>query len=1010
MVKTKKVKILSTLLVAVVATLAIALLSGQKNDKKVFAAELSVDGIKTDYLYNDYFNVPKSATVIVDGEEYVSDSFYVVLPDGNRVSSSGLVLSECGDYSVVYEKKLNDRYYSASKSFSVRKKVFELTSGSESVKYGALNKQFVAMGYAEGLKIGLAEGDVFAFNKPFDIYENNLEDLLSFNCMQTEPALCNFITLRLTDCYDPSIYLDITYKRGERYYSTNIVAGTCGGKTVGLVQNEQGNVKVGNTSYEIGKEGTTVYGNNPDNGNYSNLSYYLDTSDNGKIKIYVRVGDGMSNALVSEINNDKAYQYSFNGFTDGNVFLSLRASSLVGVTEAPIEIARIGNLAGKDFLSATYHDDDLSPIFYPNDFEKEYKVATGKELSVPVVEAYDDYGISGIADYVVTYEKNTAGASNVTVKNGKFTPMKNGSYTIDYRAYDVYGNLGELSLNLYAIDATDGISAVKGLNSDVSAGERYKLSDIVKITSLNENILNVNVTMETPDGETVVADSFGQSYLFDKVGEYTIKYSYSDIFYGGEFTANVNVVPNATPKFVNDKLYTNRYYIKNAEYSLFNVNAMNYTKGGSEAVATKTYVSYDGGEYVEINAKKFTVAGNRTIKFKTVCADNENVYIESAELPIIDAGYGSDGTVEIADYFAGNMSVAIAGRIPELTANSSDAYFEFINPVLFSQFGLGFEIPSTDDGRKQSVGSMTITLTDYFDPDNKYEINISGKNGKFAATVNGESHSLGKDWNGERLSVKIYGGVLLVGTRNIETTNPFESSLCFMSVRFDGVKAGFKVRVDEVCNQGLTTVSSGSTKVGDEVSPLVYAKMPEKVGSLRQEIVISRPYATDVLSPSSYEKLSLTVYKNGKPVKDVNGRELKGVTDFENEIKFVLEEFGKYSVMYNYTDGVGKESTPLYQIITVVDVEAPVLVLPDEGKAIDAEVGKAFKPDFEATDNVTDTSKLKVYYVVKDSDENFVMTTTSDIVISVQGKYTIIVYVVDEAGNGVSKSYYVNVR
>ena len=225
--------------------------------------------------------------------------------------------------------------------------------------------------------------------------------------MQTEPVLCNFITLRLTDCYDPSIYLDITYKRGERYYSTNIVAGTCGGKTVGLVQNEQGNVKVGNTSYEIGKEGTTVYGNNPDNGNYSNLSYYLDTSDNGKIKIYVRVGDGMSNALVSEINNDKAYQYSFNGFTDGNVFLSLRASSLVGVTEAPIEIARIGNLAGKDFLSATYHDDDLSPIFYPNDFEKEYKVATGKELSVPVVEAYDDYGISGIADYVVTYEKNT---------------------------------------------------------------------------------------------------------------------------------------------------------------------------------------------------------------------------------------------------------------------------------------------------------------------------------------------------------------------------------------------------------------------------------------------------------------------------------------------------------------------------------------------------------------------------------------------------------------------------
>lgn len=137
------------------------------------------------------------------------------------------------------------------------------------------------------------------------------------------------------------------------------------------------------------------------------------------------------------------------------------------------------------------------------------------------------------------------------------------------------------------------------------------------------------MSIETPKGETIEAESSSQLYVFDEVGTYSIKYAYSDMFYGGEIAADVNVVPNVLPKFESDKLYTNRYYIKNAEYSLLNVKAWNYTVSGSEVVNTKTYVSYDGGEYAEINPKGFVVAGNSTIKFKTVCVNNKNVYIES---------------------------------------------------------------------------------------------------------------------------------------------------------------------------------------------------------------------------------------------------------------------------------------------------------------------------------------------------------------------------------------------
>ena len=953
--KTKKMTILSVLLIGIIALCAGVFLLGFDKGKSVYAAELSVGGIRTEYLYKDTVDIPKTATIIIDGEEYESDSFYVILPDGNRISSSKIMLDQCGDYSIVYEKTVENKRYEATKTFSVKKKVFELTSGSNSVEYGTLNDQFVAVGQPEGLKIGLAEGDTFVLNKPFNIYENNLEDLISFNCMQTEPVLCNFLTLRLTDCYDPSIYLDITYKRGDRYYSTNIVAGTCGGTTVGLVQNEQGNVKVGNSSYEIGSEGTTVYGNNPENGNYSNLSYYLDTTDRSKIKIYVRVGDGTSNALVTEINNDKAFQYSFPGFTDGNVFLSLRAQSLVGVSEAPVQIAKFGDYSGKDFLTDDYYNDDLKPIFQPSDFEKEYKIAVGKEVKVPEVNVKDDYGIRGLADYCVTYEKNTSNASNISIKNGKFVPEKKGAYTIDYFAYDVYGNISELSINLYAVDAEDGITAVRKLDAEISAGERYKFSDIVNIDSLNESILNIVVTIKTPKGEIIEAESFSQTFVFDEVGTYSIKYTYSDIFYGGEITAEVSVVPNALPKFESDKLYTNKYYIKNAEYSLLNVKARNYTASGSEVVNTKTYVSYDEGDYIEINPKKFVVTGNSTIQFKTVCVSNENVYVESDVRKIVDVGYSDDNAVEIEKYFDGSMSVEIEDRVPLLTASSSDAHFEFINPLVFSQFGLGFEIPLTSDGRKQSATSVTITLTDYFDADNKYEIEISGRNGRYAAVVNGESYSLDGDWNGVKVPIKIIGGILLIGTRNIEAVNKFTSDLCFMSVKFDGVSSGFKVKVSEICNQSLTTISADSTKVSDGAAPYVYAELPDEVGSLGQEIIISKPYATDVLSPSSYENLSVTVLKSGaygdEPAKDVNGRELSGITDFESEIKLVLSDYGEYTIIYNYVDGRGngKNTSLLYRIVTVVDIEAPVLNLENEGKTVNVGIGETFKPKFTVT-------------------------------------------------------------
>ena len=66
MLKIKKVKILSVLLVGIIALCASALLFGIENNKNVYAAEVSVGGIRTEYLYKDTVNVPEKATMTVE--------------------------------------------------------------------------------------------------------------------------------------------------------------------------------------------------------------------------------------------------------------------------------------------------------------------------------------------------------------------------------------------------------------------------------------------------------------------------------------------------------------------------------------------------------------------------------------------------------------------------------------------------------------------------------------------------------------------------------------------------------------------------------------------------------------------------------------------------------------------------------------------------------------------------------------------------------------------------------
>lgn len=967
-------------------------------------AVVSIETLKTSYDRGETLVVPENAGIEYGGKILAAENCYLVSPDGKALSGRTFELSATGRYTLVLETTSEGKRISANKTFTVNENLYDLDSEESYIEYKGLNSAFANGGMTKGLSLHLTDGATFTYKQPINIYEKSLTDILRFNLMRRDNFV-EYLTVRLTDCYDPSLAIDITYWKVSMEEYVAMTAGQKGNSSLGLVEaktdsGETGKYVIDGKQYNVGIFGTEVEGNRnrADNQNVNNITLSLDTSDRAAIKIYESTDTEKHTKLITELNNDKLYAYKFPGFTNGNVFLSITASGFKNVKYADVEIGEIMGERNEELNRMGKYIDVEPPIITLGGNETDNRIYTGLYAKLPSAVARDASGIAKDVDYTVWYNYYGYPKTAVSVTDGKFLAEKDGEYTVVYTAIDRYGNEAEKLFTVRtAGNKTEGIGIRTENVGEIFAGETVDLMNYT-VDSLCGSP-KVKVTLVYPDKTEKQVTT--NALLIERTGEYTVRYDYEDAYYNGSREYKFVAKASVKPAFESSFIPVPARFIKNANYSAEKPAAYVYTESGKTISEVKAYVSFDGGEYKEFDAADFTVTASETVKIKYVCEADPTVFIESAEIPVTDAGYGTK-QLEVSKYFYGDFDGESDLTKTVYNANKAgNAKLGFTGRILLSAFALDFNVAA-----EKIVSSFEIVLTDYYDRTKTASIKLFGNNGATSYSVNGERGELITPWKGTRTRVSATDGGVRIGNAAINADFGFTSDLCLVNFVFDGVEEGFSFELYTFCNQSFKRANR------DVIAPMISAAEPDKIMNIGENYYTAIPCVADVLSPSPFKNCTISVYREGKIFVGENGIKFEKLpADKSYEVKFT--DYGIYLFVYEYSDGAGYPIDVRSNVQVIDDVAPSVKFKNAPAEAVKVKVGTPVTPlETIVSDNETAEADISVWAIVYDEDGRLIayVEKTEDLskyafTLTAKGKYTVYIYCTDEAGNSARLAY-----
>lgn len=1028
----KKTVLFSTLCGAIALTAAFGgALALHKDTTAVDAAtaEIVAGQIEEKYAYGTKFDLPDSVKITYGGEEYTADKGYIVFPDGYAYSGAeNYELNKIGEYTVVYEKEVEGKILSAEQTFSVKSGLYTLNTGS-SLSYDTLRtfsvykdmtedekKAGLRMGALEtdvkGLNVYLESGNTFTYNKPVNVYENTTNNLIEFNVVQLDPVVQSW-KVTVTDCYDPSIYMEFSFRKSAIDFTCARMS-AYGLASVGLAQSKTsvGDVFFDGIPYNKDNNGTPVKSNRSidvttvlKQDRYNNITLRLDTTDQKAIKAYVDCkssrGEEPASYLIGQFNNEKLLPYAFDGFTNGDVYISVSASDFNGVQQGEVEIKSIMGDEGEALIPKDYEDKIAPQISVDSPAEK-LEIMAGSSIAVPKATAIDASGLASDVDYVVWYNYESENKRMIQIKDGRFTPATLGKYTVEYFVSDVYGNKATKLLEMNAIKEGEKAIAFDCTEiSNVAAGE-YVTFDAYTIETMTE-IRSFVLTVTCPNGEVRTITDPSSGFQLDGVGEYTVHYAYADLFYEDEYTYSFTAEDQGVYAF-KDSIVAPKYLIKGASYTLTAPRLYQYTGDTPTLADVKAYIRYDSGAYQEFDPATLTVEGKKKAVIKYVSVLDETVYIESEELTVVDVNYGTTD-FDKTKYFAGNFTASTVKDVPDRTTytykftSTSKPELEFINALPLSEFAIRFAVP---EGQKTKT--VTLVLTDYYDRTKKAEFEITQDlGGAYCSFNGGEQERIGDTaFIGTPLTVSYSeDGNMTFGSTKLVCPIDFTSELCLLTVKIPGMLHTNKIEIFSVCNQQF-----GYYVKSDTAKPYVMAELPEAIAKVGDVITLAKPVCADVFSPSTADNCTVSVYKNGRAIQSTDGTELKNINDFSKEHSFAIDGYGSYLIVYEYKDGAGKKDD-LRHTITITDVVAPTIEFKNYNGSV-INVGRnEITPVLEYTvsDNYTALEDLEIWVFVYDQKGVCVSAGKDSFIVKKAGKYTVWVYCVDQAGNSSELSY-----
>ena len=705
------------------------------------------------------------------------------------------------------------------------------------------------------------------------------------------------------------------------------------------------------------------------------------------------------NLFLAELTDLSVYEDIWNGFTTGEVFLSIQCDNYIG-SSARLFVRDIFGMS----LSDTTLEDEIPPQL-SIDFEGMEEGALPEAVTncrYPIY-GYETFDLLSKVETKVSVWYNYYSPNRYRVENQAdgFIPTVAGLYTIEYVATDTSGNDTLKTVDIYCRESDTELVITLNDDGDTTG----KTGEAVQIRTFKTDNAVGDVKAEiVVDFNGVMTEVRNKSFTPMQVGEYTVKYKVTD-FVGqvAETSYTVSIESNDKPIFLNEPVFE-KYYIAGKAYTLPKVQAYDFESGTE--IETEVYVNDTGTERRVLSAyiPQLNNTGIATVRYYVKTENGENM-TDYYSIKIVET-FEPSGKLNMEDYFIteGMTANAADNRMTFVVNSEGNEYpttagAEYIRAVSANNINIKYSFDNNSN-----FNALTWYLTDKEYPN----VSIS-----FSAVRNGSDNVM-LYVNGEE--------TIFPYLRTFEASEqiPFEisynNSTCFLTD-----KNKIKYTIEETLNgEVFNGFPSGGVYVRFEISGIVgqttfnfYAMNGQAFNNSEYDTTAPEAYLTGEYDPSIDLNSIVTIYKlslsdmldpqvfatvsvqkaDGTYVKTIDGIELRE-TPINQDMQALFDSYGRYFITYSARDS-GYNSTPIYVTLQVRDAVAPE-VLVEENPYVDAQ-GVIHIPKATATDNIDGV--LEVYVYVENSIGLMEKVTNDTYKTSGAGSYFVKYMAIDSSGN-----------
>ena len=960
----------------------------------------------------------------VNGQSYPAD-VTVIMPSGTGYNADSIVLSETGKYELLYSCVAGGKVYRETRYILVEEDMYGVAGKDSSANYTEYEFDDPSgTTVKEGILVDLTADSVFTFNNIIDLRGMTKNDrLISLNIIPSVIGEADFHILEITftDIYDPTNYLQVTLTDVDdgnylyedigaypnyqyTYWGSYAKAGAAGQPQTGYYSASD---IVYTNSYgallKVSFNGTPFpFENGTSAGVLSEDTFdvYMDYESRA---VYGTKKD-VSNNFIVDLDDPTYFESLWNGFTTGEVTVSVSASSFDKASGRVF----IQDICGMDLSKETLSDRE--PPLIEIDmlgYEEPPAGIAGEGYPVFPAKAFDrQTGITPVEVHVfANYGTNTKNETELL--DGEFYPTRAGIYTIEYSSEDKFGNRSVSVVQVSVVEEHDPPELVLDGQGTLSATVGIPVQ--IDSCTVTGEIGRVEITAEvSKNGKTV--DVSDNCFIPTEEGKYTVKLTAKDFLQRSdskEYTVEALYSP---APIVSGSISFPKYFIAGYTYKIPSLYGFDYRTGKE----FQCIVTVKDGAGDRIVAESFVPAVEKNgdiVEIQYVCSNG----VASGEpvvykVPCYIVRNGED--LDMRGYFIpsnGTISVESSADGITLQTDEEGAAAEFLN-VLKAD---GFNIKFSAVGEQSNFSSFNIFLKDAENEELSVKISFTARTGGSVLQINGTGNypvaylfSRGDEfllsYSNADMSVKTLRDLSLSAKiYEYESGEPFEgfpSGKIRMYMSFEGVQGLSAVTLKSLNEQPL------SSAVVDTVRPQIYIDgLYGGVYSVGKDAVIPPIYVFDVLDPNPTVTMTVTS-PDGSIVTSEDGTVLDGISP-NGMYSFRLAEYGRYVVTLTAKDSSGRSRNMSF-IYTVIDEVPPEIDF--SAKQTEAKAGKTVKVSAAtAKDNIDGAVEVFTFAVAPDG---CVFTVGDSFVADLRGEYQVIYMAFDSQGNTATEMYTVTVR